>query len=490
MSRFRSLVGGAVVLLPALLVGVLGVAWAMLPRDRELRDRPWRQMPRHATHVEHANLIKGPLKTGPEVTRQCLECHPHAAEEVMKTSHWNWAGQKVKLPGRDEVMRVGKLNLVNNFCIHAGPNIKQCSSCHVGYGWEDNRYDFTIQENVDCLVCHDQTNTYQKGLAGLPEKGVDLLAVAKSVGRPSRSTCGQCHFKGGGGDAVKHGDMDGSMYFPSERVDVHMGKLDFQCIDCHRTREHHIPGCAMSVCIDKPARVWCTDCHGHEPHNNERLDFHTATVACQTCHIPRMAIDTPTKMYWDWSQAGQEGRDEDPHSYLKIKGSFQYAQNIRPEYYWYNGRARRYLTGDTFDPTQVLEINRPLGGPGDPEAKIWPFKVHRGRQIYDRQYRYLLTPRTYGEGGYWTEFDWDKACRIGVESTGLQYSGEYDFADTVMYWPLSHMVQAKEKALQCVDCHGTRGIMDWSALGFDGDPAYRGNRRRMELIRDEQGGGR
>ena len=37
-----------------------------------------------------------------------------------------------------------------------------------------------------------------------------------------------------------------------------------------------------------------------------------------------------------------------------------------------------------------------------------------------------------------------------------------------MYWPLSHMVQPKEKALQCSDCHGERGVLDWSALGLRG----------------------
>ena len=44
--------------------------------------------------------------------------------------------------------------------------------------------------------------------AGFPKKEVDLIKVAKNVGRPSRATCGMnCHFLGGGGDAVKHGDM-------------------------------------------------------------------------------------------------------------------------------------------------------------------------------------------------------------------------------------------------------------------------------------------
>ena len=131
----------------------------------------------------------------------------------------------------------------------------------------------------------------------------------------------------------------------------------------------------MSASTEKLLRVNCTDCHNERPHRDDRLDAHTRAVACQTCHIPRMAIDAPTKTYWDWSEAGQDGRKEDPHEYLKIKGSFKYAQNVRPEYRWYNGRAYRYLTGDRIDPNQVVLINKPLGGPDDPEAKIWPFKV-------------------------------------------------------------------------------------------------------------------
>ena len=163
---------------------------------------------------------------------------------------------------------------------------------------------------------------------------------------------------------------------------------------------------------------------------------------------------------------------------------------MRPEYYWYNGRAYRYLTGERIDPSKVVLINKPLGGPSDPEAKIWPFKVHRGKQVYDKLNLYLLTPRTWGPGGYWTEFDWDKACRLGAETTGLKYSGQYGLVETAMYWPLSHMVQPKEKALQCTDCHGDRGILNWRELGYEGDPAFRGDRQRTELLRGGQGGSR
>ena len=73
---------------------------------------------------------------------------------------------------------------------------------------------------------------------GYPAEGVDLLAVAQSVGTPTRENCGGCHFDGGGGNGVKHGDLDESLIFPPESVDVHMGGNDFQCVDCHQTEDH------------------------------------------------------------------------------------------------------------------------------------------------------------------------------------------------------------------------------------------------------------
>ena len=99
-------------------------------------------------------------------------------------------------------------------------------------------------------------------------------------------------------------------------------------------------------------------------------------------------------------------------------------------------------------------MNRPLGDASDPRARIWPFKVHRGKQPYDTEHRTLLVPRTSGHGGYWTTFDWPSALRLGSEDTGLPFSGPFDFAATEMYWPLSHLVATKDKALQCTDCHG------------------------------------
>jgi hypothetical protein len=127
-----------------------------------------------------------------------------------------------------------------------------------------------------------------------------------------------------------------------------------------------------------------------------------------------------------------------------------------------------------------------MGDIKDESAKIWPFKVHRAKQPYDKVYNYLLQPVTSGEGGFWHEFNWDKALRLGAEITDIKYSGQYGFADTYMQWPLSHMVSPSHQALQCCNCHGEDSRMDWKALGYEGDPEKFGGRFQNQLINKEK----
>ena len=222
-------------------------------------------------------------------------------------------------------------------------------------------------------------------------------------------------------------------------------------------------------------RVYCSDCHGDNLHEDERLNAHLDTVACQTCHIPNFALEDPTKMVWNWSEAGQDIGD-DPHTYLKIKGSFVYSGDVQPQYYWYNGVADRYLLGDPLAEEGPTPINYPQGDINDPDAKIMPFKVHEADQIYDVINNYLIQPKTVGEGGYWVEFDWQLAAELGALETGLPFSGSYGFTDTIMFWPTTHMVQPASEALQCSACHSDDGRLDWQALGYPGDPIEWGSR--------------
>jgi octaheme c-type cytochrome (tetrathionate reductase family) len=465
------------------LLATLGVILIPLvifwPRSGEAADNPAAMVSTPVPHTSHADLMTGPYETGQDVTKACLQCHEDAATELMATSHWTWESQPFDVPWRDEPVTIGKANQINNFCIGAQGNQKSCMSCHTGYGWAENQeYDFTISENVDCLACHADTALYTRGNYGEPAEGVDLVAAARSVKAPTRDNCGKCHFDGGGGNNVKHGDLSEALNFPAPELDVHMGKLDFQCTTCHTTQDHAVKGRiqADNFVVDPKEQVACTDCHAEDLHEDERINAHAASVACQTCHIPLMATKDPTKLTWDWSTSGQDV-PEDHYTYLKIKGTFTYEKNVQPEYLWSNGnQTYRYLLGDKIDPTTTTYINKPAGDITDPNARIFPFKRHTANQPFDTVNNYLLQPITAGVDGYWTNFDWDNAFKMAEDETGLAYSGNYGFAETVMFWPTTHTVQPAANALQCTDCHAPESRLDWQALGYPGDPMEWGGR--------------
>ncbi len=427
-----------------------------------------------ALATDHS-FIEGPLNSGPEATKACLECHEDAADHIMKTSHWTWDAEQT-INGKH--VKRGKVNAINNFCIGIQSNEPRCTSCHIGYGWKDSSFDLTDSSKVDCLVCHDTTGSYKKTptAAGMPDESVDLLYVARNVGATSRQTCGTCHFFGGGGDAVKHGDLDSSMDFPDKNIDVHMNAdgNDFSCSSCHETTDHNITGNAMVVSPKGENHIGCAGCHGEDVHSESVLNAHTDTVACQTCHIPTFAKQIPTKTSWDWSTAGQNIKAEKDKygkpNYMKKKGNFTWGKNIVPTYAWYNGTAGAYQLGDKIDPTKITPLSYPIGDRNDKESKIYPFKTHTGKQIYDTKNMYFIVPKVFGKGGYWKTFDWKSAAEKGSKANHIDFSGEFDFAPTVMYWRINHMVSPKEQALGCLDCHGDNGRLDWQRLGYQGDP--------------------
>ena len=442
-----------------------------------------------ADHSKFEALNKD-FKSGPEVTKACLTCHTEAAKQVMGTKHWTW-----EFMNPDTGQRLGKKNVINNFCTSVPSNYQFCTACHVGYGWKDDKFDFTKQDNVDCLVCHDNTGKYRKlpGLSGHPPyqdtefpphsgkivKAVNLKDVAQHVGKTTRANCGACHFFGGGGDAVKHGDLDSTLRNPPKYLDIHMAKdgLNFTCGTCHATTGHNVPGSRyMPTAMDQHGAhlrgkadnsnpATCQSCHGNQPHpaDKPKLNQHTAKIACQTCHIPEFARGQATKMSWDWSTAGQmkEGKpftEKDPSgkdAYDSKKGNFTWEHDVIPEYIWFNGKVDYTLRETKLDPSKVVKINSFEGSPKDGKSMIWPVKVFRGKQPYDAVNNQLVVFHTYGQddSAYWGNFDWDKAMEYGMKEIGAEYSGKYDFVRTQMSWPITHMVAPKGDALSCAQCH-------------------------------------
>ncbi len=410
----------------------------------------------HATLGAPGGQLHGPFASGYAVTARCVSCHPGPAAEVMASQHWTWASPAPDLVAADGVTAVagdvGKVNLINNFCVGTPSNDKRCDQCHAGYGGDPDaakpqksarKYtsaaaggdsSIPLEQRVDCLVCHSNpTAAYAKDPKnfGNPVSTINLAVAAQDIIKPTRTNCGVCHFYAGGGDNVKL--MGSALKNPTEAIDVHMGR-GMECLDCHAGDSHtfrgggiHTPGHA--------GRASCSDCHGAAPHDSTstlgtQLNTHAGKLGCQTCHIPKFSKGQFGKMDWDWSTAGDNtvgtagvittkvNDDGTPNpasanavtTYDYIKGNFTWQKNVTPAYRWSNGKGTHALVSDKGDMTGMglttddatrLSLGEPIGAPGD--GKIMPFKLMRGRQaVYiDGASSFVINPNVFGTGSLW-----------------------------------------------------------------------------------------
>jgi octaheme c-type cytochrome (tetrathionate reductase family) len=467
------------------------ILWPMMSiaAQTEEGQAPGRTMAQQATkakerwnttdHSKH-EVLQQDFKSGKEITQACLSCHSEAETQFHQTIHWTWLADP-----SDTDKQFGKAgNSLNNFCISTNKNAdKSCLSCHPGWG-------NSLESGINCLVCHSQKDmNWDEAVAdikGFLEAGDDesleiakeiqaeLREGAQNIGRPGRKNCGSCHFYGGGGDGVKHGDLDTSLTKPNKALDVHMGvdSQNFDCVRCHTTSLHNIAGRVYTLPAvkerkslvedDLASKITCESCHTATPHKpGSKANDHTDKVACQSCHIPEFARVNPTKMSWDWSQAGKtkdgkkyKTKDEfGKFDYMTIKGQMKWAKHIKPEYFWYDGIIKSVTAKDSIDPVGTVAVSWPEGNRQNANARIYPFKVHRGVQPYDKVNKTLLVPLLSGKDGYWTTLDWNRALRKGQEHVDIPFSGEFDFVETTYVFPITHMVAPKENVVACAECH-------------------------------------
>jgi len=471
-------------------------------KQKDADQAPGRTMARQATkakkiwitvdHSTHKALQKE-FKAGAEVTRACLSCHTEAGSQFRETIHWTWLDSS----SAESEKKFGKAgDSLNNFCISTNKwQDKSCSDCHPGWNGKGGE--------INCLVCHSQkeinwTEAFEDFQAFSGSDDPDELELAKeiqdniqmsvqNIGRPTRKNCGSCHFYGGGGDGVKHGDLDSSMTKPNKALDVHMG-IDgqkFECVRCHTTVLHNVAGRIYSkpaakdrkslLEYDLTPKIMCESCHSSTPHKSgSKANDHTDKVACQSCHIPEMARILPTKMWWDWSKAGKK-KDGKPYkekgplgkyNYMSIKGEMKWAKNVKPEYFWFSGSINTLTVKDTIDPSKVVQVTAPVGSREDKNARIFPFKIHRGKQPYDKVHKTLLAPLLSGKDGYWSTYDWQRALTKGMKSFDLLFSGRFDFVETSYVFPTTHMVAPKDNVVNCTECHVKKGSRLANLAGF------------------------
>jgi octaheme c-type cytochrome (tetrathionate reductase family) len=484
-------------------------------KDRDYYSEKKIEVKHDSVPVDHSKfaVLQKKFKTPQEMTKACLSCHNGRGKEFMKTPHWKWL-QKDTIPGRG-VFDLGKRNLLNDFCIGVNSNENLCSMCHAGYGYSNKNFDFHNQNNIDCVVCHDNTGTYHKSnpckgpnlpKAGLPALGVDLNKVTQHVGDPRKKNCGQCHFTGGGGNNVKHGDLEMGLLHCTRDFDVHMASKgkdaeNMRCQDCHKTDNHNITGHLYTVASSAHNRATCVECHTDKPHKSKLLNDHFKTIACQTCHISEYAKGFHTKIIWDWSTAAKLDKNGKPifdkdlpgntftydgKTYKDVEvqydsrhGTAVFKKDVTPEYIWFNGIADHHMLHDKITDTSKVLVLNPLKGsykdnvtPQDPKhpSKIWPVKIMRGKQPFDPVNKLLIQPylagQIKGSGALWADYNWEESCKKGMDYLGLPFSGKYSFIKTETFWPLNHEVSPSDKALQCADCHNTKESRLKNLTGF------------------------
>lgn len=417
---------------------------------------------------DHSEIddLRRTFERGADVTATCLGCHEDTGKEIFESQHWTWTCPT------DGSYHHGKSGLtLNNLTISPVPNKFACYNCHISYRWEDYTLSLDSPENIDCLICHEQTN----GLYDAYRKDWNpyLNQIAQNIGRPTKRNCGVCHFNKSGGDGILRGDLSSKLLDAERGQDVHMDRTgpNMECIDCHITTNHNISG----RCYGNPAtlsasenkqRYDCTFCHNQNLHGSlKKMNDHTNRVACQTCHIPLISRDLYSRIWIDYSKAGQkkDGKTmlvKDKHGnkqYSTNSGEWKWAKNIQPEYLWFTGGLNYTLATDRIDPSGLVKLNGTNADYHTPQSKIYPFKVHRAMQPYDKVNNTMVLPkftdRDKNSGAYWIDHDWNKAIKAGMAEAGLQYGGEYGFVETEYIYPIHHSVMPKENALKCTNCH-------------------------------------
>ncbi len=463
-----------------------------------VEDAPSPLQPQSTADHSEFEVLTQRFASGQELTKACLSCHNLAAKQVHTSTHWNW-----EFSNRETGQLLGKKNLVNSTLISISSNGPYCARCHIGNEWKEEKFDFSAEEQVDCLACHDTTGTYaskkmhqlrvkcsachvefDKSKSRDVVRKPNLSELAKRVGKPNLASCGSCHFYSDGGDGIKHGDLDSSLLTAGRHLDVHMAKdgLDYSCTKCHKAEGHQLRGSRYTpeakdthgIDAVGGSRATCESCHGLAPHPdsaNVKLNDHVDRIACQTCHIPALARGgRPTKTYWDWSiagrlnDAGKEIIEKDAEGriiYSSQRGGSQWAENLVPDYIWFNGEIEYLTMDDKINPAGTAQLNTLAGDPNDPESRIWPVKTLRGKQPIDIKNETFAAVRLFGKkkDAFWKAYDWTASVEAGMKAAGRDFSGKVGFVETEMRIPINHMIAPAEEALTCVSCHSRNGRM-------------------------------
>jgi hypothetical protein len=398
-------------------------------------------------------------------TKTCLQCHNAEAAALFNSIHYQWLGKTPDMRSGPDIQ--GKLDVgVNSYCINTTGNWNGCSACHVGLGKRPSSVMTQEQlENIDCMICHQEAYRRIKSngefIPDADRMSITMVQAARTVHKPTRTTCLQCHAKGGGGDNYKRGDMALAHSNTQDTdFDVHMAVTggDLNCQECHTTDRHRIAGRGSDLRpTDLDVDIDCTDCHFGKKtatgHDEPEVNRHVARIACQTCHIPRYArnaSDTTaaetTETHRDWTK---------PHKTTSgaIHPTPTMADNLIPKYAWWDGRSVSYLLFDDAvkNPvTDTIATSQPLGSVSGMTGRLFPFKYKTAYQPLVQGHNQLIALDT---SVYFASGDTNAAIQSGLSNMGYSPDEPYTWVTTDTLQLITHEIPPADAALDCNKCH-------------------------------------
>lgn len=408
----------------------------------------------------------------------CLECHDNEAHDVFGSTHYQWKGIAPDMVNQPYLLQGKHAGAVNTYCGNIEGNWNGCSSCHVGLGAEPAAEVSQAQlENIDCMVCHQEGYKRKKVdgvmVPDIAKMAMDMDEAVRTVHKPTRANCLQCHAKAGGGDAVKRGDLSLATADTNDlHYDVHMARTgaDLSCQDCHAPQNHRFPGKGSDLRptdLDVVLECGNSSCHSATPHDDRKLNRHTEKVACQTCHIPVYAKDAADS---DASEATEIDRSWEAgthHTSPPFHPVLTKANDLTPEYLHWNRASDNYLLGDVIEPnpqTGTYQTSVPKGSVNDAGSKLYPFKYKTSDYPLRTASNQLIALDT---SVFFATADADAATMAGLENMGFDPSDDYQWVTTDTYQLLNHQVSSHDDALRCTSCHLNTARMD-----LQGDLGY------------------
>jgi hypothetical protein len=400
----------------------------------------------------------------------CQQCHLDKYNEVFGSAHYQWQGDALNIVNGPT--KQGKIaGSMNAYCINILGNFGACGSCHIGLGVMPSTSLTQSQlDNIDCFLCHHKDYKRVKNTTtGLfePAPGVDMNTIVKTVHRPVRANCLQCHAKAGGGDGVKRSLTLAHASTGDRNYDVHMATTggNLVCQQCHNFTNHRVAGRGSELRpTDSTTVIGCSTstCHptklSSTGHSTSAINRHVARVACQTCHIPVYAKNASDTTATEATETHRDWRVSEWNATLnRYEPSHVMANNLKPVYRFFNRTSWVYNMKDpvVYDSkTSAYQVSRPIGAINDSSTatKLYPFKYKTANQPIttglSTNVLIALSTKDYFATGIY-----DTAVKAGLTNMGYSSTTPYTTIVTDEYQMLNHQVAPKANALACSQCH-------------------------------------